>query len=279
MTPQPEDDDLDPYEAWARDRLTPLLGPLRWTDRRGGPPGLHDFEADLPNAAIAALEVTSEVDAQRRDLASSAEHHLSSITLPNSGSLWVVALAADARVNAITPEKLRRLLGELEAGGRRNVHNIGDYHDPFVARLRTLGIESIYQVNAKPGSEGMVIVQAGTYGGWGWDGAAIDRWLGEFLASAQGTNKVSKLGRARAASGTLSSCSIPSARQASVSRWACKPAASAAPPTTRCPRSRRRSRSPTYGCFLHSGRPGTASGGRVMVDGRSTSVSGADGLV
>jgi hypothetical protein len=199
MTPQPEDDDLDPYEAWARDRLTPLLGPLRWTDWRGGPPGLHDFEADLPNGSIAALEVTSEVDAQRRDLASSAEHHLSSITLPNSGSLWVVALAADARVNAITPEKLRRLLGELEASGRRNAHNIGDYHDPFVARLRTLGIESIYQVNAKPGSEGMVIVQAGTYGGWGWDGAAIDRWLGEFLASAQGTNKVSKLGRARAA--------------------------------------------------------------------------------
>ena len=35
-------------------------------------------------------------------------------------------------------------------------------------------------MNAKPDSEGMVIVQAGTCGGRGWDEAAIDRWLGEF---------------------------------------------------------------------------------------------------
>jgi hypothetical protein len=104
MTPQPEDHDLDPYEAWARDRLTPPLGPLRKIDRRGGPSGLHDFEADLPSGSVAALEVTGEVDAQRLDLASSAERRLSSITLPTSDSLWVVSLAADARVNAITPE-------------------------------------------------------------------------------------------------------------------------------------------------------------------------------
>jgi hypothetical protein len=166
MTPQPEDDGLDPYEAWARDRLTPLLGPLRKIDRQGGPPGLHDFEADLPNGSIAALEVPGEVDAQRLDLASSAERRLID-TLPNSESLWVVALAAAARVNAITPEKLRRILGELQANGRRNAYNIGDYHDPSVARLPALGIESVYAVKAKPGSEGMVLVQAGTYGGWG----------------------------------------------------------------------------------------------------------------
>jgi hypothetical protein len=43
------------------------------------------------------------------------------------------------------------------------------------------------------------MVRAGTYGGWGWDGAAIDRWLGEFLVSSQGINKLSKFGRARAA--------------------------------------------------------------------------------
>jgi hypothetical protein len=45
----------------------------------------------------------------------------------------------------------------------------------------------------------MVMVQAGTYGGWGWDGAAIDRWLGELLASDQGKNKLGKLGRTHAA--------------------------------------------------------------------------------
>jgi hypothetical protein len=145
VTLQPKDDDLDPYEAWAHDRLTPLLGPLRRIDRRGGPPGLHDFEADLPDGSTAALEVTVEVDDQRLDLAASAERRLSSITLPNSESLWLVGLAANARVNAIKPNDLRRLLGELEVSGRRSAHNIGDYHDPFVARLGALGIESFTQ--------------------------------------------------------------------------------------------------------------------------------------
>jgi hypothetical protein len=199
VTLQPEDDDLDQYEAWAQDRLTPLLGPLRKIDRRGGPPGLHDFEADLADGSVAALEVTVEVDDQRLDLAASAERRLSSITLPNSQSLWLVGLAATARLNAIRPDDLRRLLGELEANGRRDAHDLGDYRDPFVARLRALGIESVYAANTRAGSEGMVMVQAGSYGGWGWDGAAIDRWLSEFLGSDQGKNKLNKLSRAQAA--------------------------------------------------------------------------------
>jgi hypothetical protein len=85
------------------------------------------------------------------------------------------------------------LLGELEASGRRSAHNIGDYRDPFVARLRALGIESVYAWKAKAGSDGMVKVQAGSYGGLGWDGTAIDRWLGEFLESDQGRNSGSLL--------------------------------------------------------------------------------------
>jgi hypothetical protein len=199
VTLQPADDDLDQYEAWAHDRLTPLLGPLRRIDRPGGPPGLHDFEADLADGSVAALEVTREVDAQRLSLASSAERRLSSITLPNSESLWLVGLAAGARVSAMRPDDLRGLLGELEVSGRRNAHDMGDYRDPFVARLRALGVESVYAVKAKAGFEGTVMVQAGIYGGWGWDGAAIDRWLAGFLASDQGINKLSKLARAEAA--------------------------------------------------------------------------------
>jgi hypothetical protein len=199
VTLRPEDNDLDQYEAWAHDRLTPLLGPLRKIDQQGGPPGLHDFEAHLPDGSAAAVEVTGEVDAQRLSLASSAERRLSSITLPNSASLWLVGLAVGARVSAIRPDDLRRLLGELEASGRRNAHDLGDYRDPFVARLRAFGVESVYAAEAKAGSEGKVIVQAGTYGGWGWDGAAIDRWLAGFLVSDQGINKLGKLGRARAA--------------------------------------------------------------------------------
>jgi hypothetical protein len=107
VTLQPEDDDLDQYEAWAHDWLSPLLGPLRRVDRRGGPPGLHDFEADLADGSVAALEVTGEVDAQRLRLASSAERRFSAITLADSESLWLVGLAPGARVSAIRPDDLR----------------------------------------------------------------------------------------------------------------------------------------------------------------------------
>lgn len=60
----------------------------------------------------------------------------------------------------------RRLLSDLEAAGRRNAHDIGDYHEPLVARLRALGIESIHAMQAKAGAEGAVTAMAGTYGGW-----------------------------------------------------------------------------------------------------------------
>jgi hypothetical protein len=127
MNLQPEDDDLDPYEAWARDCLTPFLGPLRKIDRRGGPPGLHDFEADLANGSVAALEVTGEVDKKRMDLAASAGRL--SFTHPGSTLTWSVALAAGARVRAISLDELGRLLGDLEASGRRSAHGWGEVHE------------------------------------------------------------------------------------------------------------------------------------------------------
>ena len=80
------------------------------TDRRGGPSGLHDFEVDLPNGSIAALEVTGEVDKERLGLAASAERHLSSITLP--------------------------VLSELEASGRRKAQDMGD---PMIRSLPSSG--------------------------------------------------------------------------------------------------------------------------------------------
>jgi hypothetical protein len=198
VTLQPEDDDLDQYEAWARARLAPLLGPLWRVDRRGGPPGLHDFEADLPDGSVAALEVTGEVDAQRRSLAAAAERRLAKVTLPGSSSLWLVGLAPSARVSAIRRPELRRLLGDLEAAGRQRAHDLGDYRDPFVARLRALRIESVYAVKAHAGHEGTALVGPGTYGGWGWDAPTIDQWLGELLASDRGANKLDKLSRAAA---------------------------------------------------------------------------------
>jgi hypothetical protein len=214
MTQQPQDDDLDPHEAWARDRLTPLLGPLRRTDRRGGPPGLHDFEAELLDGSVAALEVTGEVDRKRLDLAASAERHLSSMRLPNSTFSWTVRLAAGARVRAIEPDKLFPLLSDMEASGRRRALDTGDPRDPVVAHLRALRIESVCAVPAKAGSEGKIRVLPGSYGGWGWGGPAIDEWLETFFASDQGVNKLRKLGRAAAAERHLSSCLTPSARQA-----------------------------------------------------------------
>jgi hypothetical protein len=183
-----DDEHLNPYELWARDRLEPLLGSLRVIDKKGGPPELHDF---------AAIEATSEVEPARLSLTASAHRRLSVLALPDSSRCWQVGLAADARVNAISPDDLLGLLGDLESQGRWRALNRGDSCDPFVRRLAALGIESVYAFKAKPGREGIVRVGPGFYFGREWDRAAIDTWLGGFLASDTGANKLRKLGRAK----------------------------------------------------------------------------------
>jgi hypothetical protein len=201
VTAQPAEEDIlkNEYEQWARERLTPLLGTLRVIDGPGAPPGSHDFEADLPDGSIAALEVTGEVDEVRRKLASAADRRLASIHLPDSTSAWWVGLAAGAAVSAIREADLLSLLGDLQSAGRRRVLDIGDYRDPFVKRLRSLRIESIYAWKAKVGREGTVTVRPGVYGGWGWDGPTIDAWLQDLLLEPRLTKKVRKLQRAAAA--------------------------------------------------------------------------------
>lgn len=199
MVHRPDDEHLDPYELWARDRLEPLLGPLRVVDRKGGPQGSHDFEADLPDGAIAVIEVTSQVESKRLNQAAASERHFASLKLPGSSSLWLVALTAGARVKKIPDEAMRQLLSDMEAQGRRSAYNVGEYRDAFAERLKALKIESVHAVRAEAGYEGTIMVQPGVYSGWGWDGPAIDKWLAAFLDSAQGTNKLEKLKRANAA--------------------------------------------------------------------------------
>ena len=188
-----------PYESWARERLEPVLGPLREIDPGGGSRPLHDFEADLPGGAVAAIEVTGQVEAKRLEQASSAQRRFSSLTLPGSRLVWQVGLDPHARVNDIGSGDLRRLLYDMEKKGLRRAQNVGDYRDPFVERLAALGIEFIYAFTAKPGREGAVKVGPGTYSTRGWNGAAIDAWLSGFLASPEGANKLGKLAASNAA--------------------------------------------------------------------------------
>src|SRR5689334_7742039 len=115
MTNDPSADDLDNYERLTRDRLSPVLGPFRTIDRRGGPPGLHDFEVDLEGGLVAAIEVTGIVDSERLGQAAAAEKVV--LSLPGSESLWLVSLDAGAQVRPLKPHLLP-LLADLEAQGR-----------------------------------------------------------------------------------------------------------------------------------------------------------------
>jgi hypothetical protein len=195
---RPGDEYLNWTERWARGRLEPVFGPLRVVDvnRKGGPPGLHDLEADLSGGAVAAIEITSEVEEARLSLMASADRHLRKLRLPASNYAWQVGLTADAHVNAIRPAALLKLLSDMEQQGRTRALNIGDYHDPFVARLGALGIESVYGFRVKPDREGIVRVAAGSYSGREWGQTAIDTWLDNFLTSRTGQNKLAKLARA-----------------------------------------------------------------------------------
>lgn len=187
----------DQYEVWARDHLEPLLGSLRVIDRKGGPPGQHDFEADLPGGLVAAIEVTSEVESDRLSVASEIRRQgMSRYPVPGLNCLWSVRLSDDARVKDLSRshDKLRQLLSELEAQGSRWAHNLGDYRDPIVGQLRALGIGSVYRLST--GAGGGVVMGSDSYGGFGWNGPVIDAWLDGLLASSQGINKLEKLGRA-----------------------------------------------------------------------------------
>jgi len=187
---QAQDDDLDLYEQCACDRLEPILGPLRHIDCRGAPPGLHDFEADL-TGAVAAIEVTSQVDSKRLGQATSARQHFGSFRIPGSAFRWDIQLAPNAQANKITHDYLACLLRDMEAHGLRSAHNLGGWGKPFARRLAEHRIESVYGWQPKdPARQGIVTVHPGFYGGWGWDAPRIDAWLSAFLASGQGQNKL-----------------------------------------------------------------------------------------
>lgn len=126
----------------------------------------------------------------RRSCTSAERPDLVSFRLPRLNSLWLVGFAADAQVSSLSKEELRRLLADLEAEARTNALDIGDhYSDPFVMRLRALGIESVHAMTPKAGRDGTVMVRPGAYGGFGWSGSTIDTWLDALLASGRGSTR------------------------------------------------------------------------------------------
>jgi hypothetical protein len=191
---------MNDSELYAKARLEPILGPLRCIDCPGGTPGLHDFEADLPNGKVAAIEVTGDMNSDRLALEAELERQeLSSFTVPSLRMSWLVRLSPTARVQTLG-DKVRSLLNDLQAAGRRSASDIGEvFEDPYVQRLRGLGIQAVFGWDPNPGHEATVTVDAGTYGGLGWTGSDVDDWLQALLQSPQGVTKLKKLARATAA--------------------------------------------------------------------------------
>lgn len=190
VTREPDDEDLDSYERWARAWLEQLLGPLQVIDRKGGPPGMHDFEGALPGGSVAALEITSQVASDRRSVESEIKQRgLSSFEVPGLASLWAVRLTDDARVKDISRHcgELRQLLADLEVDGVQSTTN--------TPPMRALGIASVFKLSTRRAG---VMIWTDAYAGFAWQGPVIDTWLADFLTSPQGVNKLEKLRRARA---------------------------------------------------------------------------------
>jgi hypothetical protein len=182
----------DRYERCARDRLEPILGPLRPIDPGGGSHGAHDFEADLDDGGFAAIEVTGEVESGRRAL-ESLVRRLTPLIVPGSRWQWQTRLSTSAKDKRLRSE-LPALLSDMEKSDRRDAHCRGDYQDLFVQQLRVLGVESVCgRAPTDAARQGEVVLSPGIYGGWEWGGAATDTWIAEFIASPQGINKLVKL--------------------------------------------------------------------------------------
>lgn len=117
----------------------------------------------------------------------------SPLVVAGSSWRWHVGLS-DGVQRKRTSSALAALLSDMETTNRRDAHRQGDYRDPYVQRLRKLGIEFVYVwVSTDAAKQGRVTFSPGTFSGWEWDGAAVDGWLAEFLASRRGINKVAKL--------------------------------------------------------------------------------------
>jgi hypothetical protein len=190
MTWEQDDDELDPYERWARAWLENLLGPLQVIDRKGGAPGMHDFEGALPGGSVLVLEVTSQVAPDRRSVESEIKQRdLSSFQIPGLTALWAVRLTDAARVKDISRHRgeLGQILADLEADGVLSISS--------TPPMRALGIASVFRLSQQRSG---VMIWTDAYGGFAWQGPAIDAWLAHLLTSHQGVNKVEKLRRARA---------------------------------------------------------------------------------
>jgi hypothetical protein len=135
-----DDDCLDEYERWARDFLQPRLGAFRVTDR-GGAQGVHDFEADLPDGSVAAIEVTGEVDAQRRALDAAIERReYSRLEVSTVRKRWIVHLVPNARVASLSSRELSELLAEMEASSTNSPWPSHRAPEGVRDRLRDLGV-------------------------------------------------------------------------------------------------------------------------------------------
>jgi hypothetical protein len=188
--------DLDDNEIWARTRLAPLIGPMWCVDVVGGPEAIHDFEADLPGGGIAAIEVTSETNGDRRGVQSQIDRRGLSGYLIEGTTSWIFSLTDAAKVASLDRDVLHQVIGPLIESGRRHASNFGDYRDPMVEVLGRLGISHVHALDTSAG--GHVFVHADGFGGVAWTGEAVDGWLAELLASDKGLNKLGKLERSHA---------------------------------------------------------------------------------
>lgn len=136
-------------EAAARRLAGRLGGTWRWRDRPGAPDGTHDFDLDAGGRRI-ALEVTSEVDRDRRQLDSEVAKRDWSV--PELDHNWMVKVRPGCRINDLARES-GELVCRLERTGRiRSSATDHDPDDPVQAALVRLGVVGLARLDeAEPG--------------------------------------------------------------------------------------------------------------------------------
>jgi len=193
------DEHLNDDERWVRHRLEGVVGPTRVTDLKGGPPGQHDLEADLPDGRIAAIEITSEADQARLSAAAAARRHLATVTVPGSQFAWLVEVTPQVDARALRKSAgLVGLIEDVERQGQSSLTTLSGYRNPLRPRLETLGIQSVHRFAVSSSPRGAVYVVSAAVAGWGWVTATADNWIIGFLATPLGQSKLAKLARANA---------------------------------------------------------------------------------
>lgn len=186
-----------------------VLGTETYELDDGSRDGMCDGLLSKGGAPIAALEVTRNMDEAHAEMMSLLDK-IGGKPLKGLACGWMVRYRSGARVAGAAREKLRHILIDLESRGVLRVEVepewpedydpstglVAPAHEADASVLRNLNIEVVRAIGCDDNLPGRIFYTSLTTGSGSASAAPVLEYVGKFLCTEQGRNKVAKLQQA-----------------------------------------------------------------------------------